>query len=447
MRGLGLILRVAVVVFIGLMLVNQPGTANVQWHGYAIQTTAAVLVAVLAVMAFSFFQVFRVWRWIMDGPRFWRLGQKIQRMQKGQEQLEKGLVAIASGNATEAGRLAASARKLLGSTTATRLLQAQAAQLAGDYRAAKELFRAMAAEEESAVLGYRGLIMAALREGIWDEAEMHVDKLRRLHPKTPWLHLVEFELATKREQWDAASEALSRASSAKLLDGPRAKKHQAALLLAASETETYQGRHEKALHFAGKALKQAPDWLPAWINVAQKQMLAHHIRTALRTIEKAWRIRPHPQLASLYQAAGKGGNPLEVHKHMSRLVRSNPDHPVSRISLAETALAADLWGEARRHLLDLIAKPGATQGAYRLLAKLERRESKDEQLASQWLMKAADALPDPRWLCASCGGGHDEWRVTCKQCGAFNTLEWQTPGVGRTATKAELMVHALGVSV
>ncbi len=447
MRWLGFILRVAVVVFIGLLLVNQPGTANVQWHGYAIQTTAAVLVAILAVMAFSFFQFFRAWRWIVDGPRFWRLRQKINKLNKGHQQLEKGLVAIASGNAAEAGRLAIGARRLLGDTIATRLLQAQTAQLAGDHRAAKEIFRAMSLEEESAVLGYRGLIMAALREGQWDEAETCVEKLRRQHPHTPWLNLVDFELATRKQQWNAASEALSRATSARLLDPPRAKRHQAALLVAASEAETYRGHHEQALHFAEKALKHAPDWQPALINLAQKQLLAHHVRTALRTAEKAWNRNPHPQLAAIYQAAGKGGSPLDVHKQMGKLTRSTSHHPVSRMALAETALAADLWGEARRHLLALVAQPGVTQGVYRLLAKLERRESKDEQLATQWLMKAAGALPDPRWLCTSCGGGHDEWRVTCKQCGAFNTLEWQTPGVGRTAAKAELMVSSLGVGV
>ena len=57
--------------------------------------------------------------------------RKLGKMRDGQRLLTEGLVAVAGGSAAEAGRLAVQARKLLGVTPAVRLLQAQAAQLAG----------------------------------------------------------------------------------------------------------------------------------------------------------------------------------------------------------------------------------------------------------------------------------------------------------------------------
>ena len=136
MRLFGFILRLAIVVAVVIWLVAQPGTAHVEWHNYIIETTAAFLAFVLAAVAVVLYLLYRGWRFIVDGPRLWRIQNKLNKQQKGQALLTQGLAAIAAGNAAEAGKLAVGARRLLGVTTATRLLQAQAAQLAGDHRSA-----------------------------------------------------------------------------------------------------------------------------------------------------------------------------------------------------------------------------------------------------------------------------------------------------------------------
>ena len=44
-----------------------------------------------------------------------------------------------------------------------------------------------------------------------------------------------------------------------------------------------------------------------------------------------------------------------------------------------------------------------------------------------WLDRAVGAKPDPRYVCAACGGESLEWRSRCSRCGAFDTLSWRTP--------------------
>lgn len=428
MRTIKFVLKLALIAGLVVWLADRPGTAHIVWHEYDIETSAAFLAVVLAFSAFVLFMLLRVWRFFRDGPRFWRLRREIKKIRDGQAQLTEGLVAIAAGDAAEAGRLAISARKLLGTTAATRLLQAQAAQLAGDHRAAATIFLAMAGEPESAVLGYRGLIMSAIREQKWDEAELQTEKLRRLKPEVPWLNLIRFELATRRGKWREASEALAQASAYHLIDASQAKKNQAALMIAASDEESRKGDAEAALHKAELAVKYARDWMPAILTLARKQLAKGHAKATLRTIEKAWENNPHPQLAALYIDAIGNEKKLEIHKRMERLTRDNRENQISQLALAESALAADLWGEARRRLVSLVNSKKASQSVYRLLAKLERRESGDEKSAAQWLMRAAEALPDPRWLCTECGGSHDDWSVICSYCISFNHTEWRIPG-------------------
>jgi HemY protein len=146
-------------------------------------------------------------------------------------------------------------------------------------------------------------------------------------------------------------------------------------------------------------------------------------------IEKTWTRMPHPQLAILWRSGES--DPTEACRQIEKLCRDNEDAPVSRLAMAEAAFAADIWGETRRHLMTLISRGEVTQSVYRLMARLERRESGDEQAALQWMTRAADAPPDPVWLCQTCGGAHTEWQALCAHCGSFSTLHWQSPGVSR----------------
>lgn len=430
-RFIRFILQLAVLAALALWLADRPGTAHIVWHDTVIETSAAFLALCVLALAFALHIVFRLWHFLRHGPTHWRLMRRLDKMKLGQDQLTRGLVAIASGNASEAGRLAVAARKNIGNGITAEWLQAQAAQLAGDRRAAQEIFRALASRDDSAVLGYRGLITEAKRAGKWDEVDRLLTELHGKKPATPWLSLIRMESAARRRQWGEAETALSKAVAARLLDSDSGRRTRAALRLAVSRTASASGDKNEALQAAEQAAKQAPDWLPVLINLAETLASAGHSRAATRVIERAWKTHPHPQLAQILRRLSP--SPLDAFKQTERLCRSNESATESRLALAEAALAADIWGEARRNLTACVNNRTATQGAYRMLARLERRERGDERAASAWLMKASEAVSDPVWLCRVCGGAHEDWQPVCAPCGSFDTLEWQSAGKSRGA--------------
>jgi HemY protein len=124
---------------------------------------------------------------------------------------------------------------------------------------------------------------------------------------------------------------------------------------------------------------------------------------------------------------------LDAYRLTERLCRESEALPESRAALAEAALTANIWGEARRHLIASVNDGSATQNIYRLLAKLERREHHDERAALSWLGQAADAAPDQAWLCHNCSGTLDSWQPICSHCGTFDSVDWQQPGQRRAS--------------
>ena len=116
--------------------------------------------------------------------------------------------------------------------------------------------------------------------------------------------------------------------------------------------------------------------------------------------------------------------PLQRLKRLDKLVKTNPDSPDGHIVLAETALAAKLWGVARTHL-DRAAELRPSAGLYVLYARLEREERGDERAATQWMAKSAAAPAEPAWTCGTCAKPTDRWATLCPHCGAVDSLEWK----------------------
>lgn len=437
MKLFGFLIRIVLLIALVVWLADRPGTAQIVWRDYVIETSAAVLAVIIAAIAYIAFLLHRVWRFVIDGPYIWSLKRKLGKVEDGQKELVRGLAAIAVGQAPEAGKHAVKARKLLGESAATQLLLAQSAQLSGDHRTAKSLYEAMTKDNDAAPLGYRGLIMAALRSGDYEEVSRLGIRLEALKGEVPWLHLVRFEVATRYENWSLAADSLQKARRGKALAAPLANKHEAALLLADAKAALRDAIPMRALELAEKARKLTPDWTPSALILAETQIVTKHERAALRTIEKAWERAPNPQLIPLLHWAMEGGSTLAHYKYIERMTRHMQNLLVSRHALAEAALKADLWGEARRHLMLLVNRGDATQMTYQMLARLELRELRNEKAASAWTAKAVIAPSDAMWLCTACGAAHEYWEATCRACGSFNTMDWGVPGKGhQTAKKA-----------
>ena len=112
-----------------------------------------------------------------------------------------------------------------------------------------------------------------------------------------------------------------------------------------------------------------------------------------------------------------------------------------------------MWGEARRHLEAALAalpppalgrpanlRPPLEQGEGTaeslagptprlclMMARLEEAEHNDAARMRKWLDRAVNAMPDPHYICASCGGESPDWRSLCPHCGSFDVLAWRTP--------------------
>ena len=87
----------------------------------------------------------------------------MRRGMRGYHAVSQGLVAVGSGDVRTARRFAEEAARIAPNEPLTLLLTAQASQLSGDRDAAERTFHAMAARDDTRLLGLHGLYIEAQR--------------------------------------------------------------------------------------------------------------------------------------------------------------------------------------------------------------------------------------------------------------------------------------------
>jgi HemY protein len=419
---------------------DHPGAVSLTWLGYRVDTDVTVLLAALALAGAAAMYLLRALRFLWRAPGTIAHHRREGRRLKGYRALTHGMVAVAAGDAEEARRQARRADILLDEPPLTMLLSAQAAQLNGDEAAAKKYFTTMLDRAETRFLGLRGLIVQARKNGDTRGALDLARRARELRPKTAWVLTTLYELEVRTGDWLAAESTAHLASRTHAMTAAESARNRAVALFQASIAVEASGDKAAALRAARKAVDLDPAFIPAAARAAGLYASAGKHRRARRLVEETWSIAPHPDLARAYLALGAEQDPLGRLMRIQRLVARRPADPESHLALAEAALEARLWGEARRALEALAASAdgGPTARACRLWAALEEAEHGDGAAARAWLARAAMAVPDPAWTCDLCGAAHAAWTPLCQRCGAYDKLRWRSPAHARHLSPADL---------
>lgn len=418
---------IAAVAMLGAVwLAQRPGYVTVEWRGWRLDTSVGVVLVAVLVLILLGIALWLIFHWITGAPSALMEGWGESRRRKGYRELTQGLAAVAAGDGTEAQRHARRAEQLLSEPPLTLLLSAQAAQLNGDRDAATRAFKAMLEDDEMAFVGLRGLIAQSLRDGNQQQALTYAQRAFALRPQTPWVVHSLFDMQAQTGQWKAAQETLETGMRQKVVSADRGRTLRALLLVERSRACENDGNNTDALAFAREAFGLAPERIAVASRLAELQIKTGDSRRALKTLEKTWSLAPHPDLAELYVKASGESDPLKRVGIVRRLAAQKPEDMESNLALAQAALDAGLWGEARRYL-DAAGGSNPSVRVCRLMAEVEERAQSDQAKVHDWLSRAAHAPADKAWRCSACHAHHESWRSVCESCGAFGTLHWRAP--------------------
>lgn len=404
-------------------LADHPGTVRIAWEGWQIDTTPALLIGGSFLLALLFYGLIRGFTALRAGPRAWARARRWKQREAGMTALTQGMLALAAGETGAAKAAIKQVYQGLGDRPLALLLTAQAAMLEQDWSTARQAFTDLSQHPQADFLGYRGLLAVERATGNDDAALTAARAAQALKPNALSVLHARLDLAARRGDWADYRQALDLGGAALPSDDRRHR--QAVAALADAKAQEAAGTPAAALVAVDAALEADKQFLPALL--AKPRLLTAEGREteAQRFAEKHWAKQPHPGFLPYLLTAS---DPMGQYRQAEKLLRAAHHHPEAELALGQAALAARLWGEARRHLEAARAAPITERRALQALALLAEAEHQNQAQAAQFRADAQSAPLDPRWRCAACGSALTVWEPVCPSCGAVGASHWGQPG-------------------
>ncbi len=425
------IIIAAVLCLVGIWLANQPGTITINWSLSPVQELPIGLgIAAVAALAIIVLVVFEILRIVWSTPSRYSASRAHNRELRGYQEVSSGLMAVAAGDVSAAKSHSRNAEKLLRNNSANLMLSAQTAQLEGKDDVAQIKFRQMRKEAGAELLGLRGLLAQAIKNGDHDEALELAREAYRRSPTTPWVLTTYFDLLARSGAWKQDLNIVVEMTRQGLIDRETSNKTRAILDHMLAMELHRRGDMESALSAANEAVHLDPGFVPAAVLRSKIAIEVHRPRLAKRAILQCWKTNSHPDLAEAFADLVPDETPRERITRFDILYKLRPNDVTSKIIMAELAMEARDTGLARDFLqkaLDI----GPTTKVFRLLAEVEKTSGASEHKIEELERRALGARKDPQWVCEDTGETLPSWQPFGPN-GRFGTVAWMEPPVVTT---------------
>jgi HemY protein len=405
--------------YVAIWFADHPGEVSITWLGYHAGPPIGVLIAAIACTAVLLWSLIRL---LLRAPRQMASTIADRRAAAGQRAIMRGLMAIGAGDVGAARRFAARAGKLAPEQPLLLMLQAQAAQLSGEADGATAAFRAMADRADTKLFGLHGLFIEAQRRNDLAAARLYAEEAAKASPSLAWAGQAALEFRCQDGDWPGGLEALERNRRGRLVQID-VYRRQRAVLLTAQALSLKDQDPGAASKLAQDAATLCPAFVPAAALAGHLLAEAGEQRKAARILEAGWRKSPHPDIAGAYADLVPGASARDRLFRVRLLARLADSHPEGALALANAALEAHEFAEARASLAPLMATP--TRRVATLMARIETAEHGDTGLAREWMARAVHAAHDPVWTAD--GVIAEAWMPVSPVTGRLDAFQWRVP--------------------
>ena len=317
------ILLLVVAAAAGALFLNTlPGGVTFDLFGYEGRLNLAASVVALLLLggiaAFVWGAFTGLWR--LPG-RFGK-SRRAAKVKKANMALTDGLLAAEAGDVEVANRLAKKAAAFAEDDRLKALLEARAAESAGDWVGAERAWAQLARLPGGQLAGLRGTATAAMERGDAASAEASARAALELKSGADWPFNSLFDLQVARGDWQKALETLALGEKRKLIEGDSLRRRRA-VLNTAYATSLPNGERASAQKALAAAISAAPGFPPAAWHGARQLLLDKKEKAALGVIELGWKARPHPALAQMVRQMSVGGDREVLRGRLQRLIEAN----------------------------------------------------------------------------------------------------------------------------
>ncbi len=407
-------------------LADHPGRVVIEWQQTELRTSFAVLAVLMALIIIAFLLLQRLWHWLTKDAPFAGPNRTLNRQRRGLDAMNQAVLALARGDSVAAEKQLRQAKLLLPPQPMTHILEAQNAQMLGDKTKAEAAFKSLAESDETRFIGMRGLISEALNHGRYQTALPLLAEAIKIEPTSQWALKTQFQVWLKTGHWRDAESHLPILEKQKVFTAEDLQRFKVILTMQVGHEDMQAQDYKAARQQYKAALKGDDAFVPALVHLAGLEIREGRQSQAAKMIIEAWKKNPHPDLSDFYVDMVQNERPTERLKRLTRLTDKNPNHPLSRLLLAEAHFKAQHFDEAKALISDVVKETNWKRAVALEILLLNQSDNVDQNRIRQLKEQRQNAIDVGFWLCGSCNNVQGYFAPTCDQCGDFASISWSS---------------------
>ena len=375
-------------------LMNNPGTVSITWFGYVLETSVAFCVGLLACISLFIYLILFPKRWL----RWIKEKLEVKKSIKHKELLTQILSNVVCGDLKENEVLIKKFQKTTKKDSDLVLL------LKALSKTDSSIYNLLVKNPKTEKAGWQGLINEHIARGEIVLASEEVEKLLAKNPKKEWILKEAFALYILNEEWNKALECLETLNKIKSVDNEDYRYQKAVLLV--------------KLNNGTDAFKLCPT-LPCAAILAAKE----NPKKAEKIFRLSWKEKPSFEVYTAYVKLFAKENSLCQYKRVLKLCEENNGAKINSLVIADAAINAQLWSEAKKEFNGYLANYPLTTNIASKLAQIEIEANHNMKEAQKWIEKMNTAETSHFYVCTQCGNKTDCWQASCPVCNKFAGLK------------------------
>jgi len=431
-------LAIAAFSHVAIWVIDQDGPLRAEILDVEVVTTWGVAVAVLVLLVVPVLWAALVLLRLLWAAIHFATGDQTalnrfinkSRERRGFDALADSMVALASGEPRMAAEKISTAALHLNRPELTGLIAAQAEERLGHPDNAQKIYRELLINPSTRFSGLIGILKHRLEEGDTGSVLKLARKAAELRPKHTEVQKILQSVQCRTGDWSGARQTLRTRFRCNHLPRKDFERGEAVMALAEARVLDAAGHTQDALAAVTRSLKLQPGLVPAATLAARLQGKNANQRAAERLLTRAWTLNPHPELAEAFARLVPKETPEDRCTRFGKLTGKQPDHPETRMAMAELTIAKGDHDMAAA-MIDSLQESDRTARSLIIQAAIERAKGSPEATIQTLLGRAVSAPRGAQWQCSGCHQTAAAWEPLCGNCQGFDSLVWQTaPSTG-----------------
>ena len=410
------------------------------WKGIIFTSKLSTVFLVIIFFIFVILFIYRIYLFFKQTPKRIKNSLIIKNYNKGINAIVSAIVAMSNNDDKELIFQSKKIENYLNKNPISLILKAESARKAKKNELAEKYFNEMLKNQQTKIIGLRGLLEQNLRKQDYHHALVYAEDIYNINPKLEWIYKTIRTIIIKTKNWQKLIEIDKDAFNRNIitkkiqLDNSSIAKYEIALI-----------KEDFSIHEAIKLLTEANLSRPNFPPIVKKlsRLLINHnqLTKAKKLIQKCWVKNPHQMFFEELMFISKIEN-SSIIKIISKLIKDNSNNYDSIILIVKANINEKKWDRAKELIKPLLSsKPNKT--ICELMYQIEMGIYNNTQKANSWKSRIPLGDLEKTWVCKYSGSVQDNWTGISDE-GFFDSLEWTWPRNEELNKKDNLIPNIIG---